>query len=63
MCQSPRANLGNVTVPVERLGVPKTRIDDIAARMAAKKLAARMPDGSLIVTGTGRQEFEGMVAS
>ena len=46
-----------------RLGIPQTRIDAIAARMAAKQLVMRMPDGSLIVTNAGHQEFESMVAS
>jgi EmrB/QacA subfamily drug resistance transporter len=46
-----------------RLSVPHTRVDDIAARMAAKELVTRMPDGSLIATNAGRQEFESMLAS
>jgi Mn-dependent DtxR family transcriptional regulator len=48
---------------VDCLGISKTHIDDIAVRMAAKELVTRMPDGSLIVTSTGRQEFDSMVAS
>lgn len=48
---------------VEGLGIPWNRVDEIAARMAAKGLVARMPEGSPVATGAGRREFENMVAS